>query len=234
MKPVLIFRHTESEGPGYVGDYLKKRNIPHQVICVDAGEPVPSNCDKASALVFMGGPMSVNDNLPWIQPELALIRQAIDQNMPVLGHCLGGQLISKALGGVVSANPVKEFGWLDVEQQDNHAAREWLGALPQQFSAFHWHGETFSIPQGATNILASEYCPNQGFVIGNTLALQCHVEMTADLVKLWAQLHPEEIATATPSIQTLEQMTEQLDERITELQGNADKLYDAWLKRIHL
>ena len=232
MKPILIFRHTASEGPGYFGDYLNKRNISYQVICVDTGEPVPTRCDKASALVFMGGPMSVNDDLPWIAPELALIRQAINHNMPVLGHCLGGQLISKALGGTISANPVKEFGWLDVKQQHNRAANEWLGALPPRFSAFHWHGETFSIPPGATNILASEHCPHQGFVTGNTLALQCHVEMTAELVRLWAQLHPDDIAVATPSIQTVEQMTENLDERITVLQDTADKLYDAWLKRI--
>lgn len=75
----------------------------------------------------MGGPMSVNDDLPWIDPELTLIRQAVANDIPVLGHCLGGQLISKALGGVVGKNPVKEIGWGEVSVADNPVAREWFG-----------------------------------------------------------------------------------------------------------
>lgn len=137
MKPILIFRHTESEGPGYFGEYLDLRGLSYKVICVDQGEVVPTSIEHASALVFMGGPMSVNDPLPWIEPELNLIRQAVEKEMPVLGHCLGGQLISKALGGSIGANPVKEFGWLEVTQQDNAATRAWLGELPQNFTAFH-------------------------------------------------------------------------------------------------
>jgi GMP synthase-like glutamine amidotransferase len=178
----------------------------------------------------MGGPMSVNDPLPWIEPELELIRKAVACNMPVLGHCLGGQLISKALGGVISANPVKEFGWLDVTQQNNAAAHSWLGALPQRFPAFHWHGETFSIPAGAALILSSDHCRNQAFVIGNTLALQCHVEMSAAMVREWAALEPEAIASTTPSIQNWEQMSARLDERVHLLQHHADLLYQRWLQ----
>ena len=234
MKPILIFRHTESEGPGYFGEYLDRHNLEYKVICVDQGDEVPDNIDDAAALVFMGGPMSVNDSIEWIEPELNLIRQAVDKNMPVLGHCLGGQLISKALGGTITANPVKEFGWLEITKQNNTAAQEWLGELPASFPAFHWHGETFSLPYGATRILANEFCINQAFVIGNTLAMQCHVEMTAELVTLWADLHPEDIATATESVQTREQLLKNLDERISQLQYSADKLYDSWTSRISL
>ena len=230
MKPITIFRHVESEGPGYFGDFLDRHQIPFHVIRLDQGEAVPNTLEQTSALVFMGGPMSVNDEIDWIEPDLKLIRLAIKKNMPVLGHCLGGQLISKALGGSIGPNPVKEFGWLPVHQQDNPAARDWLESLPKSFDAFHWHGETFTIPEGATNILASEFCPNQAFVIGNTLAMQCHVEMSAEMVIDWAELHPNDIATATPSIQTYAQMTESLDERIATLQGHADKLYQRWLR----
>ena len=230
MKPITIFRHVTSEGPGYFGDFLQQRQIPYRVICVDAGEPIPTTLDETSALVFMGGFMSVNDPLPWIEAELALIRQAVAQEMPVLGHCLGGQLISKALGGTVSANPVKEFGWLDVIQEENAAAHSWLSDLPPRFPAFHWHGETFTLPAGAERILSSDHCRNQAFVIGNTLALQCHVEMTASMVQKWAELDAKLIATATPSIQTWEQMSERLDERISELQHNADLIYQRWLQ----
>jgi GMP synthase-like glutamine amidotransferase len=230
MKPVYIFRHVASEGAGYFGEFLTRHDIPFRVIRLDTGETVPTDPEEASALVLMGGPMSVNDDLLWIEPELHLIRQAIDQDMPVLGHCLGGQLISKALGGSIGANPVKELGWLEVSKVHNQAAEDWLAELPNSFTAFHWHGERFTIPAGATNILASEYCSNQAFVIGNTLAMQCHVEMTADMVVDWARIHADEIAQATDTIQTYEQLTEELEQRIATLQGRADMLYRRWLR----
>ncbi|HHJ80231.1 MAG TPA: type 1 glutamine amidotransferase [Candidatus Tenderia electrophaga] len=230
MKPITIFRHTASEGAGYFGDFLNRQQIPFHIIHLDQGEVVPTTLADTSALVFMGGPMSVNDEIDWIEPELKLIRQAVNNNMPVLGHCLGGQLISKALGGKIVANPVKELGWLPVQKQNNGAADDWLADQPDSFMAFHWHGETFTVPEGASNILSSQYCANQAFVIGNTLAMQCHVEMTADMVIDWATIHSADIAVATDTIQNIEQLSESLDEKIATLQGHADKLYQRWLQ----
>src|SRR5687768_3370599 len=115
MKPVAIFRHFPTEGPGYFATYLDRRAIPYRLIKIDQGEPVPSRPAAFSGLVFMGGPMSVNDDLPWINGVLKLILSGVEEDIPVLGHCLGGQLIAKALGGVVSRNPVKEIGWGEVE-----------------------------------------------------------------------------------------------------------------------
>src|SRR3989338_10709641 len=155
MKPIAIFRHTPTEGPGYLAEFLDERKIPWQLIAIDSGDAVPQSASAYAGLVFMGGPMSVNDDLPWIPPVLALIREAVTKDIPVLGHCLGGQLISKALGGVITRNPVKEIGWLPVQRVDgNDIARDWLGDLPPEFEVLHWHGETFSIPPGATRILA--------------------------------------------------------------------------------
>ncbi len=147
----------------------------------------------------MGGNMSVNDDLPWIPTSLALIRQAIAQDIPVLGHCLGGQLMSKAMGGHVTVNPVKEIGWGDVRIDDNATARHWLGST-ESFTAFHWHGETFSLPDNAVNILSSAHCTHQACVIQHKhLAMQCHVEMTADMVTEWCRQGADEIATARHS-----------------------------------
>lgn len=126
--------------------------------------------------------MSVNDDLPWLQPVFELIRTAVADGVPVIGHCLGGQLISKALSGAVTRNPVKELGWGEV-MATAAAARDWLGDL-ERFAAFHWHGETFAIPPGATRILRSAYCENQAFVMGPHLGMQCHVEMTAAMIRL--------------------------------------------------
>src|SRR3954469_4109491 len=111
MKPVAIFRPSPTEGPGHFATYLDRHNLPWRLIALDAGEPVPTAPNEFSGLVFMGGPMSVNDDLPWIAPVLKLIRESVAADVPVLGHCLGGQLLSKALGGTVSRNPIKEIGW---------------------------------------------------------------------------------------------------------------------------
>ncbi len=136
MKPITIFRHAPHEGPGYFAEFLEQRRMPYEMIRVDQGDPIPEKLSATSALVFMGGPMSVNDALPWIEKELALIRLAAANNMPVLGHCLGGQLISKALGGRVTKNPVREIGWHPVRRIENTVARDWLGDLPAEIEVF--------------------------------------------------------------------------------------------------
>jgi GMP synthase-like glutamine amidotransferase len=230
MKPVLIFRHITCEGPGYFAEVLNHYNIPFELIRIDKDETPPTRIDDTSALVFMGGPMSVNDDLPWIRQELELIRQAVEVNLPVLGHCLGGQLIAKALGGNISANPVKEIGWLPVQKIHNALSDAWLQDINDEATLFHWHGETFSIPQGATAILKSQHCAHQGFVIGNTLALQCHVEMTAPMVSEWATLYEDELTNTSETIQSREDMISGLDEKVSNLQKTANAIYRRWLK----
>jgi GMP synthase-like glutamine amidotransferase len=171
--------------------------------------------------------MSVNDDLPWIAPVLALIRGAVAADIPVLGHCLGGQLMSRALGGIVRANPVKEIGWGQVRSLV--PGNRWLGDI-ESFEAFHWHGETFSIPPGATRLLESSHCPNQAFVLGPHLGMQCHVEMTEAMIRLWNRQWAEESAVASPSVQTPQQMYERMEERIAAMRLAADRLYSRWLE----
>ena len=148
-------------------------------------------------------------------------------DIPVIGHCLGGQLMSKALGGTVNGNPVKELGWGTVEATDD-IAHEWLGDLAR-FEAFHWHGETFSIPAGATRILKSAWCGNQAFVLGPHLGMQCHVEMTEAMIRLWNRAWADENAAPGPSVQRPEEMYERIDERIAAMRLAADRLYTRWI-----
>ena len=232
MKPLYLFRHIECEGPGYLAEVLAREAIPWELIAVDADQPVPQSIDGCSGLVFMGGPMSVNDDLDWIGQELALIQTAQRANLPVLGHCLGGQLISRALGGLITANPDKEIGWHPVRQSDTASAKKWLAGLPGEMTLFHWHGETFSIPPGAELILENDTCAHQAFAIGNTLALQCHVEMQAPMVSEWATLYQDEIRESTATVQSAEEMTTDLTARIAAAQAVADPLYSAWLARL--
>lgn len=227
MKPVAIFRHSPGEGAGYFATFLETHGIPWTLIAVDAGVPPTPTFDGYSGLCFMGGPMSVNDDLPWLPPTFALIRQAVAAGLPVIGHCLGGQLLAKALGGTVGRNPVKELGWGEVETTDA-AARDWFGDI-DRFEAFHWHGETFSIPPGATRILKSAYCENQAFAIGPHFGMQCHVEMTEAMIRLWCRQWADENATPGPSVQTPEQMYVRLEARIVTMRAAANRLYEKWI-----
>ena len=229
MKPVAIFRHTATEGPGYLADFLDERKIPWRLIAIDAGDSVPENAAVYSGLVFMGGPMSVNDDLPWIPAVEALIRDAFAKDIPLLGHCLGGQLISKAMGAVVSRNPVKEIGWGRVEVADNDVARSWFGGM-QSFEAFQWHGETFALPQGAMHLLSSEYCANQAYSIGMHLALQCHVEMTKEMIDTWCAAGADEVIASgsSPAVQTVGEIRKQTAEKLPLLKYVADQLYTKW------
>ncbi|WP_455376288.1 type 1 glutamine amidotransferase [Kaarinaea lacus] len=228
MKPVAIFRHLKCEGPGYFANFLHKHHLDYSLIRIDQDDAIPSSIDDFSALVFMGGPMSVNDDLPWIDKELSLIRSAAENKLPVLGHCLGGQLICKALGGKVSANRVREIGWHPVQKLDNPSANKWLSNLPDEFDAFHWHGETFSIPDGATPILKSEFCEHQAFTIDNILALQCHVEMTSEMVMEWAKEYAHELSNPSQSIQSASDMITRIEVKTKALNQTADKLYQQW------
>ena len=230
MRPLYLFRHINCEGPGYLAEVLERHAVPWQLVSIDAGDPVPAAVDNCSGLVFMGGPMSVNDPLPWVEQELVLIRMAHARGMPVLGHCLGGQLICKALGGTVSANPVREIGWHPVRKTGNPAAASWLAGIHDGARLFHWHGETFSIPDGAALILENDNCAHQAFASGNTLALQCHVEMTAPMVQEWAALYAHELDNPAPGVQSAAQMTANLEADIAATRQAADILYRRWLK----
>lgn len=236
MKPVAIFRHAPIEGPGYFATVLARHDVPWRVIKIDEGEAVPRDPSEFSGLVFMGGPMSVNDDLPWIAPVLNVIRAGVQADVPVLGHCLGGQLIAAALGGEVTRNPVKEIGWGRVDVVDGAAAREWLGDL-KSFDGFHWHGETFSIPPGAVRIASSPYCENQAFVLGKHLGLQCHVEMTPELITSWCESGAREIArnvSRSPAVQPVGEIERDLDARLARLHRVADRIYERWIAGLAL
>jgi GMP synthase-like glutamine amidotransferase len=229
MKPVAICRYAPHEGPGYFATYLSSRGVPWRLIKVDSGESLPAVTDL-NGLAMMGGPMSVNDDLPWIAPMLDLVRRSVDAEVPVIGHCLGGQLLSKALGGRVEKNAVKEIGWGKVDVIDAAEGAQW--GPPTSFTGFHWHGETFEIPEGATRIWSSDHCANQAFVLGNSIGMQCHVEMTQDLITAWCATGAREIernAAKSPAVQTAEAMHENLKTLLESLHAVADRVYSRWI-----
>ena len=237
LKPVIVFRFLAREGAGYLGDFLTTQNIPWLLQEIDLGKPLPVSILPYSGLVLMGGPMSVNDDLAWIAPILALIREAIDHDIPVLGHCLGGQLMSKALGARITqnitatGNKVKEIGWGAVNVSQNETAKHWFGKI-DTFNAFHWHGETFSLPQGATHLLASPFCQNQAWSIGKHLAFQTHIEMTIEMIQKWCEEGADELLESADSlcVQQANTMQENLPVHVFFLNKVAKQIYSCWVK----
>jgi GMP synthase-like glutamine amidotransferase len=185
-KRVFAFRHVPFEDLGLIRAPLAERGISVEYADLyRLGAPVP-DVAQAAGLIFMGGPMSANDDLPYLRQELQLIWQAVERQRPVLGVCLGAQLIAKALGAKVYRNAVKEVGWFDIHFTEA-ATRDALftGVGPAE-TVFHWHGETFDLPPGAEWLAYSEDCRNQAFRAGaGVYGLQFHLEVTPAMIADW-------------------------------------------------
>lgn len=178
--------------------------------------------------------MSANDDLSWIAESVALIREAYAKDIPLLGHCLGGQLIAKAFGGIVSKNSVKEIGWGEVAVSNNSVAREWFGGV-QSFEAFHWHSETFSLPRGAVHLLSGLHCTNQAYAMGKHIGLQCHIEMTEQMIRDWCDIGADEIKSCvSPAVQDVETIQSEMLDKLPQLHRIADQIYRHWLHGIRL
>jgi GMP synthase-like glutamine amidotransferase len=181
----------------------------------------------------MGGPMSVNDALAWIAPLSAFVRRAVERGVPVIGHCLGGQLLAQSLGARVTRTPTPEIGWIDVEVQDASRGREWFGAR-DRFTAFQWHYDVFDLPQGAVPLLRNAFNPNQAFVVDmRHIGFQCHVEMTRELVETWCGTGAAELPERSQGpLQSRADILGAADARLRELNAVADGIYDRWAQRL--
>jgi GMP synthase-like glutamine amidotransferase len=234
MNPVRIFRHVACESPGYLGELLQRRGCPFEVICLDQGIDVPRDLDGVGGLVFMGGPGNVNEPTGWMLQELALIRAAADRGLPVLGICLGAQLISKAYGGTVMPAATLEVGWHSVEWfEDAEPARYWFDGLPRRFEVFQWHAHTWSPPPGALALARSPCVEQQAFVIGNCLALQFHLEITPASIRGIVEKFPGDMQPVSDCVQSPAAVTADLDARTARLHRVADVVFGRWLDGVN-
>lgn len=231
MLPIAIFRFSTSDGPAHFADWLDARGLAWQLIALDEGVLVPADARAFAGIGMMGGPMSVHDELPWSGSIITFLRDALNARVPVLGHCLGGQLLAQALGARVARAPVAEIGWIDVEVCASDARTEWFGGRTL-FTAFQWHYDAFALPPGATRVLTNAFNANQAYVVDNRhIGFQCHVEMTRALTESWLAGGLNELpAISSASLQSGADIRRDLDQRVASLNAVADDVYARWAR----
>jgi GMP synthase-like glutamine amidotransferase len=233
MRSVAIFRFSPTEGPAYFADWLGAHGVASQLVALDEGAAVPPDARAFAGIGMMGGPMSVNDDLPWVAPLTSLVRDAVASDIPVIGHCLGGQLLAKALGAPVTRAPVAEIGWIDVDVAAPAAAGEWFGGR-SRFETFQWHYDAFALPAGATRVLTNVHNRNQAYVVDDRhVGFQCHIEMTRDLVETWLATGAGELPPASrPEMQSAADIRRGLDAHVASLNAVAGDVYARWSRHI--
>lgn len=237
MKPIAVFQHTEVGAPGTVVPILQSLGREVQLVRIVDGEPVPGDASAFGGLVFMGGYMSANDPLPWIAQELALIRDAAAQGIPVAGHCLGSQLVARALGGSVHTHTRPEIGWNGIVADDHSAARDWWGdAAGHAIETFQWHGDTFTPPPGAVRIATGVHCAAQAYVLDDRhLLLQSHLEMTPALVALSLERNGAQLlrqhAAGNPAVTSMDEAQRDVTARTVRMRDHLQRLYARWCAR---
>ena len=231
-KPVLVLQNLTLDGPGHLGTWLAQQGVAFEVFDAQAGRTYPERIDGYRALALLGGEMSANDDLPSLRQAERLILQAMDADIPVIGHCLGGQLMARALGARVIDSPLPEIGWQPVQVGHTPSARAWLGE-PTERVVYHWHRESFELPRGAELIASNAACPNQAFTIGPHLAVQFHVELDRHKLAAWsASMDPAFLRLQhrhAGNVQTGAAMRAQARVALPAQQRLADALYRRWL-----
>jgi GMP synthase-like glutamine amidotransferase len=227
MNPVAVFRFSPTEGPGHFAEWLDTQGIAWELFALDRGDTVPADSRAFAGVGMMGGPMSANDDLPWNAPILRLLRDAVAADVPVIGHCLGAQLLAKALGAKVTRAATPEIGWGEVSAP-GPAARAWFGGR-DRFTTFQWHYDAFGLPPGAARALTNAFNPEQAFVLGKHVGIQCHIEMTGEMVETWCRTGTDELpAQSSGARQSKADILADGDARLAELARVADDVYARW------
>ncbi|MBI3014867.1 MAG: type 1 glutamine amidotransferase [Candidatus Tectomicrobia bacterium] len=220
MRPLLILQHFWSETPGTFEEVFVQQAVPYRKMKLYEGEGLPVSLSPYSGLLLMGGPMGVHDEdqYPWLVEEDRILKEALAHEMPILGVCLGSQLIAKAAGGKVTAGPRKEIGWYTLQLTADATRDPLFMGFPRQFEAFEWHGDIFELPAGAFPLASSELYPYQAFRIGSrAYGLLFHLEITEAMVNQFCSLFSGELQEVKDYIQETS-ILEDLPRRVSHLQ----------------
>ena len=219
MSDVLLVQNTRIEGSGHLGELLS--NDGFNITSISAKhERIPEK--KFSLVVVLGAPESANDDLPYLIEEQKLIKNSVNDNIPVLGICLGSQLIAKTFGAKVYKGPTKEIGFYHDLMISNDS--KLFDGFKNPFSVFHWHGDTFDLPDGATRLALSENYSNQAFQYKSAVGLQFHLEINEQMVNLWLD-KTEEKLQQIPYIDP-QKIRSEIDENISIVKSNMGNFYN--------
>jgi len=219
MSDVLLVQNSRIEGSGYLGDLLK--NDGFEITLVNAKhEPLPEK--DFSLVVILGAPESANDNLPYLQAEQQLIKNCVEKNIPVLGICLGSQLIAKTFGAKVYSGPKKEIGFYNDLKIHNDTL--FFSGFKNPFTVFHWHSDAFDLPEGAVRLASSEHYLNQAFQYKSAVGLQFHLEVNEEMVNLWLD-NTEEKLQKIHHIDT-QKIRLDIDENISTVKSNMNNFFN--------
>jgi GMP synthase-like glutamine amidotransferase len=219
LSSVLLIQNTRIEGSGYLGKLLK--NDGFDITTINAKhDSLPKN--DFSLVVILGAPESVNDNLNYLREEQKLIQHTVEKNIPVLGICLGSQLIAKTFGASVYRGSKTEIGFYDDLKISNNS--KLFSGMNKPFTVFHWHGDTFDLPDGAVRLVSSENYPNQAFQYKSAIGLQFHLEVNEDMINLWLD-NAEEKLQKTPYINP-QKIRSEINENISTVKSNMKNFYN--------
>ena len=219
MSDVLLIQNTRIEGSGYLGELLS--NDGFDITSIHAKhETIPEK--KFSLVVILGAPESANDNLPYLIREQNLIKNSVDNEIPVLGICLGSQLIAKTFGAKVYKGPIKEIGFYHDLKFSNNS--KLFDGFSNPFSVFHWHGDTFDLPEGAARLALSKNYQNQAFQYKSAIGLQFHLEVNEQMVNLWLDKTEEKLHKI--SYLDPQKIRFDLDEHISTVKSNMKLFYN--------
>lgn len=186
MKAIVLM-HEKTEGPGTLGEFLKLNNVEVEIVKLYDGDMIPVEFDAIDMIISMGGPMNVyqEEEYPFLKSETRFLRRAIDESKPVMGICLGAQMIAKACDAKVYKGPVKEVGWCQVRLTEDGMGDLLFSGLPELLEVFQWHEDTFDIPAEGKLLATSMECPHQALRHKNAYGLQFHVEVTKEILSAW-------------------------------------------------
>ncbi|MEW6694193.1 GMP synthase glutamine-hydrolyzing [Tepidimonas thermarum] len=232
---VLVLQHTIEDPPGYLAVWLDAVGARWDVFCAEAGQAYPASVAGYRALAVLGGEWSANDDRASLRHAEALIREADALGIPVIGHCLGGQLMARALGGAVQRLPQPEIGWLPIRHDGGAVAQAWLGPAVQPV-VYQWHYDgVVALPPGAAVLAASDACAVQAFAVGPHLGMQFHIEITPLKIACWLQdpgnVYPDAVQRYPDTVQTPEAMQAATATHQAASYRLADRIYGAWQRR---
>jgi GMP synthase (glutamine-hydrolysing) len=233
MSKIWVLQHTACETLGTIADALQAEALAWQYVRVFEGKPVPGDLGDAGGLIVMGGPMGVyeQDRYPHLGAELRLIEAALKGGVPILGVCLGSQLLAAALGAQVRKGARQEIGWYPVRLSDAAAGdRVWKGA-PHEFMALHWHGDVFDLPSGAISLASSDLTAHQAFRHGQSAyGLLFHLEMTEAMIAEMASAFGNELREAGGDASRL---AEQSAVHCAQLESIGESVFGNWARIVH-